>query len=124
MVETEYYLYYLEKLNDSYRKKKLLEKPNLYIISLYIITDSKYLYHIMENKRDKWIIINDNNCIKLETNLRMLYRESILFKVSFNDIIFKIQEKNNKIVMKGKIFENVIDKYLHDMFFTIYRKND
>lgn len=114
--------YYLKKLNIPYKKEKLLEKKNLYIMSLYIISDTKYLYHIMENKIDKWVIINDNNCIELETELRVLFMDTILFKVSFNSKIFEIKEKHDKITIKGKTFENIIDKYLYDMFFSIYSK--
>lgn len=104
--------------------EKFLSPNKLYILNVYVLTDRKYLYQIMNKLVEEWYLINDNNKIKLnifKDRIKNNNKRTITFYVTSNDIYLELETNDSDVYLNGKKYSKVFDSYLEKMFFDIFK---
>jgi len=117
---------YNQKLLNAYGHHILSNIGDLKILFLYILDDNRFLYNVIENKKEYWYMVNGCNFKKLKINyIKNTDYKSIIFKLQIdNSGVFELEQYEKSIIIHDKDYDSVIDKHLFDMFYDIYRMNN
>ena len=123
-----------DKMEVLFKKLKIeLLENKLIIAGLYIVDDNRYIYHVFNNLKEEFYIVNKNELVNMKieqktTDSEKLTSEYICDIGKSRTIDFKLyldayDEEKNRLMISDKDIYNKYDSYLYNMFHDIYRMN-
>jgi hypothetical protein len=114
----------INKSNTQYKNIILNNLGNISVLKIFILDDERYIYRVFENKKECWYLLNGDKFLctnilkKYKRNNTYIYTLTVDYSVSFNLIY-----NGSMIQLDDNVYHSVIDPYLLDLFYDIYRMN-
>lgn len=103
---------------------RIIKQMDNKIIGLYIIDETKYMYNVIEDKKEFWYMMDGDRFKKMNIiSNREVGEDNMVYKFKVKNKVFRFEQKGDRLYIGNKMFKHSNDKYLYDLFYDIKRMN-